>query len=723
MKKLLFLIFIAFALMFSACDGGAESSACKEDKDCKFNEFCNDAGECEVNNACTRNEQCKPGEICDLGSGKCIIPFICQNEQDCYSHDNTWNPDTNPVMCVRGECKPKACKSDAECSDGKICNVSSGKCEAAQDCSLVSKVEIVTTAPVLTEGASKELKAVTYNSNGVPVNTGKEFTWQTSDENIVAVSNGTVTGGNQSGSADITASICNKTSEPLNIQNFAKLEEGKLRVIVRDIEGNRITGALVATDNAQDSTDNEGSVIFDNNENENNITVTKDGYQALTLLKVKNKDIIVYLIKKIPADKSGGFKGSFNFNDPTIINNGNLRLGFAGASLPGNILDLDFGLLLGEAVMRHIDTAGITMDLALPSGLALVIGDNDLEHNKYAATGVEGDRVLWGWGGRASLSQVLGMVQKAMQEGSENLDMGSLLAQLMPVAENFNHSIKANQNITLCPKVQDVNDINGNQDTDELISDFSSSCFPTVDLNLNQPLSQMSTFKFAPLPVIEGKKTELAILLVSAIVEGKGMVPLGLGAGTDKVDKNDTADGLINDTDIFYAPQHDGIANNDSMVVSMTMQVNKDAMDPQGDTKVEDMKVRLAGLVKYYKNGVIEDTIDMSSDNYLTLPEDAVFENGKVTFSPVSGATLYRLSIVDADDNVWLIYTPDTTVSLDNNKPIGNIKTIIVQAVTLTNDGSEVSYEDLLGFNSTNLDDLVRLITKFSVYQIDLSKK
>jgi len=726
MKKILFLVLLSTIFIFASCGGGTESNPtkCTSNSECESNETCNtDTGKCEENFGCTNNRQCDAGEICNLSTSTCEKVFICTSAQSCYDHDSTWNADSNPVMCVAGECRADGCKSNQDCTGGKLCNVASGKCEEAASCDNVGEVKIVTPSIVLTEGSTKELKAIVLNSNGAPININGSFTWASTNTDIVAVdNNGVVTGGTASGSSDITVSICDKTSDALNIQNFATVEAGKLRVIVRDVDGNKVTGATVKAKDETLSTDGEGVALFDNTEAKNNITVTKAGFQSLTFLDVEGNDIIAYLIKAVDDTKSGGFKGMFDFDHPTIKKNGLTRLGFAGASLPGNILDLDFGLLLGEPIMRHIDTAGIQADIALPSGLVLLLGDDDIVSDSYAATALEGDRTLWGWGGRGSLSQVLGIVQEAMDAGVENLDMGKLLSQLMPIAEKFNHSIKASQNITLCPKVADVNDINGDQDTTDLIPDFDSSCFPTINMTLNQPLSQMSTFKFPVLPTIEGERAEVEILLVSTIVEGKGMVPLGLGAGVDKKDNNDTADGKIDDTHIVYAPQHDGIANNDSMVVSMTMIINKDAMNPQGETKTEDMMVKLTGLVKFYKNGVIEDDIDMSNDTYLKLAEDAKLENNVVTFTAIDGATLYRLSVVDADGNVWVVYSPNTSISIAD-KPIGSIATIIVQAVTLSKDNVALSYSDLLKFNSSNLDDLVRLIKKFSAYQIDLSAK
>jgi len=721
MKKIFFLILLSAVFILVSCSE-TEASSCSKDTECASGEVCNtDTGKCEEDFTCENNYNCENGEVCNLETKKCENIFICRSAKACYDHDETWDEETNPVMCVKGVCRADGCKSNMDCKGGKLCNVASGKCEDAQDCGMVAEVKIVTPAPVLTEGATKELKAITFNSNGAPINTGNSFTWASTATDVVSIdTNGVVTGGNTSGSSDITVSICGNTSNVLNIQNFATVPTNKLRVIVRDIDGNKVVGASVKVNDETKPSDSEGSILFDNTESQNNITVTKTGFQPLSFMEVSEKDVIVYLNKLVPTDKAGGFKGHFDFDHETIKDNGLMKLGIAGTSLPGNILDLDFGLLLGEPIMRHIEAASLSIDMALPSGLVLFLGDDNVVSESYAATGLEGERALWGWGGRASMPKIIAILQSAMDGGTENLDMGQLLAQLMPIAEKFNHSIKASQQIdTSCDKIADVNDINGNQDTEELIADFDSSCFPTVNLSLNQPLSQMSTVKFPPLPTIGTEKTEMAIILVSTLVEGKGMIPLGLGAGTDKNENSDTADGKIDDTNIFYAPQHSGITNNDSIVVFMTMPIDEDAMNPEGETKTEDMQVKLSGIVKLYKNGVIDDEINLSSDNYLKLAEDAELNTNSVTFDAIAGATLYRVSVTDETGNNWLVYSPSTTISLENS-PIGTPATVIVQAVTLTKDSSSLSYDDLLKFNSSNLDDLARLISKFSAYQIEL---
>jgi hypothetical protein len=200
------------------------------------------------------------------------------------------------------------------------------------------------------------------------------------------------------------------------------------------------------------------------------------------------------------------------------------------------------------------------------------------------------------------------------------------------------------------------------------------------------------------------------------------MVPLGMGAGTDKVDNNDVADGKVNDVNLVYAPQHDGIANNDSIVVFITTPINADALNPESNTELNSLSVALSGIVKLYKNGVIEDNIDLSNDSYLALAEDATLTNNTISFSPISGANLYRVSVTGVNGNNWLVYSPSTTISIEDS-PIGNVEHIIVQAISLTKDSTPLSYNDLVKFNSSNLDDLVRLISKFSAYQVNLTAK
>jgi len=227
-------------------------------------------------------------------------------------------------------------------------------------------------------------------------------------------------------------------------------------------------------------------------------------------------------------------------------------------------------------------------------------------------------------------------------------------------------------------------------------------------MTLNQPLSLFTEVKFPSLPVINGVQTETAITIISTTVEGQGMIPLGLSAKTDKNNKDELADGKLDDISLPYAPQHSGLSNNDSMFILVAMPLSSDNF-------VGDRNADLTGIVKHYKNGVVEDSIDLSNETYLKLPEDAKVVDNILSFTAIEGANLYIAYIRDKAGEQWVVYSTKNSISLAN-KPQGflNISSVIVQAISLKDNNAEFTLNDLLKFNSSNIDSLNRLTSKFS---------
>lgn len=669
---------------------------------------------------CTKNTDCDPGFNCNVGTGECEEIWVCTDAQSCYAHDATWNAETNPAECKRGVCVAKGCETSDDCDAGKIC--SGGACIVPADCSSISSVKIVTPEIVLTQGTSKQLVGVALNRNGVQVVIDDSLmTWATSSDSIVAVnSTGFITGGSQSGTADITATYCAKTSNPLPVLNFATMANGKLRVIVRDIEGGAINNATIKINSdVTQTTTADGFIEVDNSLATNTISVFHSNYQYVSVLDTAEKDIIFYLDKYTNPEKSGGFKGNFDFSSMT---GGEVKLAIAGASLPGNIMDLDFDMLLGELIMTHVKVATIDDDYPLPSGIVAVLGEDTVISDTYEVTGKEGNRIAWGWGGKLPLANVVSIVSDALGGGTENIDLGGILTEIMPFVENFSHSLETNQTITHCPKIVDTTDINGNGSTTDLVSDFNSNCFPVNNMALNQPLSKEAVIKFPTLPKVEGVFTDLSMIIVASNVEGSGLVPMGIGAGTDKKDNTETADGKIDDTSIFYAPQYNGIEGSENMVVLLTLPVSNASV---GST--ESLPVKLSGVIKYFKNGVITDNIDMSQTPYMPFGEDVQYNKTTkaVSASSVSGASLYRVQVTSSvNERDWIVYsaTPNFTIPTLPENFGENFMTFIFQAVKLEVEGSNLNVDSLFKFNNTNLDNLVHYIAAFSAYELPMTK-
>ena len=688
MKTLkILLLFISIVFIATACPGSTETAGCENSTDCD------------------------PGYVCNPNTLECEVATQteCNNADWCYANetDKNWNKETKPVKCDNKVCV-------VNCPLGQELNTESDKCEEiVATCDTVDHIKIVTVAPIFTEGATKQLKAIAYNRNNIAT-TYSEFAWATDDDSIVAIDQtGLATGGATSGTANITVSACGKNSEALQIQNMATLEAGKLRVILRDIEGGAVSGAKIKIgDAAPGFSDGSGVLIVENTEAKNTISIFAQGYQYVSLLDTTKKDIIVYLNQALDMTKAGGYNGAFDFSAETMPA-GQVELGFAGTSLPGSFLDLNFSLLIGENIVRRVKV-GTTIDdnYPVPSSITLKIGES-IVSDKYEVTGLKGERVLWGFGGKLAMTDVLPLVNMMMGDGG--LDLGPMLAKVTPLFQKMHFTTKDNFMIKTCPKVVDTNDYNNNGETTDMIPDFTNTdCFPTQNMKLDTELSQRTTVKFPALPTMEGATTEFAALLMGSNVEQKGFVPTGMGAGADAVDENDTADGSVDDTEVVYAPKTEGLVGSPVSTVVLTMPLAEQSNEPTEELP----DVKMSGIVKYFEDGKVPATLDYSADTFLKLAEDAILNTAenKVSASDITGANLYRLQLVDVNGVKWVIYSPTATIQIPAALEafnLTNFETVMFQAVKMS-----VSYDELLGFNDTNIDSFTKLMEAFSLYEI-----
>ncbi len=696
-RNLLFVFLLFF--IFSAC-GSTEREKDPVDETCKV------------------NKDCLAGEICNTTTGVCEVPWICTTSESCYQKfPELWNAETLPAVCQQGVCVAKGCTINDDCEVGKIC--SGGTCVQPADCSQIASIKITSPSPVLTQGSSKQLNAVALNRNGVAVVVADDsISWSSSNNSVVSITNtGNATGGTESGSANLVAKhdVCQKESQALAVQNFAQLQAEKIRVVVRNIEGQPVSGADILVNSTKNTTNADGFIEIDNSESINTVSVFHSDYEYVTVTGTSQKDLIFYLSKALNKAKAGGFKGEFDFSK---LQGGTVKLGLAGASLPGNIMDLAFDVLLGETIQTRVKIATIDDNYPIPSALVAIIAD-DVISGKYRATGLEGQRAFWGWGGKLDFSTMVIIITDALGGGMENLDIGGILTEIIPYVDDFGHALELNQTVTTCNKIADVNDINGNGSTTDLIPDFeNSSCFPVKNLSLAQPLSKKSTVKLPKLPMMEGSYADLAILLNASIVEGQGMVPMGISAGASE--KNgEVATGIVPDVHLASAPQYNGLEGTDSLVVAFTLPVAGAAFGEN-----ESLPIKMSGVIKYYEKGNIGETIDMSSEAFLGVADQASFNSEtKTVQSPaISGANGYRIQITSSlIDRDWIIYssTPNITIPTETPTSFGTTySTILYQSVRLKNGSASLTLEDIFGFNSTNMDNLLKYITAFSAFEV-----
>ena len=710
--KIKYLLVILSLFWFYSCNTPTYPVTCNVDRECDLGQICNtQTHRCIADTKkCQKNDDCPVGTYCKIETGKCEVPKSCTDDESCYTlFPDEWDRETKPAKCNSAKkCVLDACLNNQDCIAGKVCQ--GGACVKPVSCDLIGNIKIISPSVVLKQGKHATLKAQVFNKNGlaVVVEDGK-IKWSSSDSEIVSVnSEGIVTGGIKSGVAYITASDneCQKNSQPLEIENFANLENGKIRIVLRNLyTGKPVSNAKITLNGNQNfTTDSKGWIETENLNEKNDITVEHENFQYISIKSITSKDNILYLTPFVPQDKAGGYKGKFNFDK--VKNQGDLKVGIAGASLPSTLLDISFDFLLSESYMKEIDTAGMSGTYAVPSNIVLVLGQ-DIIQEKYKVTTPGGNIAFWGIGSKMSMSEFLRIIQQVM--GEDGLDMGALIRELAPYLGSFYHALKTNNETSLCNKIVDANDSNGNGETTDLIPDYNNnSCFPEINLNLTKELSLHSTVRNPKLVKLGNEYTDTAIAILGYTIEGNGFVPVGLTIGSDKKNKDDIPDQEVDNTILNYTPRYNGMEGGKASLVLLAMKLGKD----EEKKAKEEKKIRLSGLIRHYDENVPM-IMDFGNTELLKTTDDASLNGNIISFSNIQQANIYRIKIKSQTGKIMIIYSKENNIKIPDIENFGEIKFILIQAVT-----SSLDLNDIIKFNDANLNKFTDYVTAFSVFEL-----
>jgi len=160
-----------------------------------------------------------------------------------------------------------------------------------------------------------------------------------------------------------------------------------------------------------------------------------------------------------------------------------------------------------------------------------------------------------------------------------DIEIGPILAAIMPLFENFYHGIMPGVEFDMIDKVVDVDDINGNTDFTDFVADFANFKDIGTDFGVTQKQSQSAEITFQNLPAMgEGKCADSAITLVGAMEDGVGFIPLGLNVVLDENEAGEldckigeTGD---NKTTAVFAPQHSGVSGYDYYTLSVALSID-----------------------------------------------------------------------------------------------------------------------------------------------------
>jgi hypothetical protein len=454
------------------CQGGRceTYTTCVTTADCEPNYECI-AGICEELPTCAIDADCAQdctAAACICADGHCHEASVCTGEADCTAEED----------CVGGICVPHLCRGPDDCQAGEICV--DGACVAGGNPAMVYEVIILTPGGPVRSGQQIQLEAIALNQGGNEV-PGIGFNWDSSQSNRAAVdAAGVLTGGNVAGNADITATAQGTSpsvvSLPVTFTNVLDPSNSTVRVtVINAFDRLPVAGAPVVLDDgtAQETgtTDAAGSVELTDPGDVADIHVFSDDHDYVSVLGTLSKDLLIPLPDRSNLAKAGGFSGQMTF-----VGEGAVSMGLAGTSIAGQLLDMNFGRLVGQTFIVTISMAGYTTQIPLPAQMVVNASFQGMDipvKDTYYVVGQRGLRAAWAMGGFIDFSVLMNL----MQGGSIN----DVLIELLPYFSLFHHGLMPVFDVFPQDLVVDAGDLDGDQDTTELLPDWDGA-LPDLDL-------------------------------------------------------------------------------------------------------------------------------------------------------------------------------------------------------------------------------------------------
>lgn len=701
-------------------DAGNDDS-CERNIECGAGSVCEKepgatVGEC-VKIFCVSDADCSDDEYCDVPKGLCVPKATC----DPGNPDAT-GPDGNPV-----------------CSDGEVCTYVDGTPQCTPPASLPAPTACrVSPNPVIVgAGAAIELRGVGLDGEDklVPF---VDFTFaQTGDIGTISgdqltaacasgVCAGTVTATTSRGAATCSA----------DVKVYAAPAATELRVALFDAStGLPIAGAATAITVAGapvpgPATDANGVATFTavTLADVQAVSAFPEDHQWQTVMDPDTNNVALFTVPVPNEEQVAGVKGTFDFSSVTTL--GDIKLGLAGTSIGGAITDLDFATLIGEIANYNIVLEGVTdadgEQVPLPSGLVLELSNEKIKGD-FVTLGEEGLRVLWALGGRVRLNEIGDIISQVT--ASDDVNVGQVLSAVLPFFAKFDHAIVSGLDLESVARPASLGE--------DIPIPYADWSFPELTganaVKLNTLITQSALYTVPTMPCVPGQGTSGsctgnayasgAVLLTGAMVPGIGLVPLGLTAGLDDPDDQDTNDQRDGKIDhlppegaaeplaagtarIDYAPPHDGLEGNKFVTIAIALDINGLTAGSLGASTITHVTDSY-GASNTFPTAFLE---HQGGSWDITNDADKTF-----TLASVGSADFYRLNLNNGDAE-WNIWFPGGTTSVSTaalqpaavtaNRAFG----ADVQAFRLGTgyDGlTPANYGELVELNGTNFDNLL----------------
>lgn len=683
-----------------------------------------DPGTCE----CTKNTDCGANRFEWICTPAKACVRICENNSQCAAYGADYT-------CDDAICRPPACANDAQCNNGQQCI--GGKCEAKVTAASVASCLVVPTSSLLHQGKTEKFTVVARDTAGNVLAFKDAVTWSSSADSIADVSaEGVATGDTAAGTAEVRATIGSVTCAAANVRNYAAAAEGKFRVVVADLNARTpVAGAKVVLGEETKETGADGSVEFDVNGNSpRDVHAFHANYAYVSAIGVQAKDIILYTkAPQTPAKFTGNMdsKAFYSLSDLK----GTVRLALHGASIAGNLIDIELATLLGDFVDTEVDLGSQKTTVPLPEGTVFGLGEQMFRGDtgkNFTIVSPPGVRTIWGLGGNAEFSTITQALAPALSGSGEDLNIGEIMTKLLPLLGRLQSGALTGVN-AVAGETTDLNVQEGTkkndagQDVPRMVS----------KLKLNTLLRIRAEAALPALPTynLNGTTTKFegAVVLGGALHGSQGLVPLGITAGIDEngdgqVDSNETG-GTAGTLSLRVAPLHSGMES--SRYAALALAASFGGLIGGGES-AEDPPLVLSGLV------ALPETLNYNSSaptalafpsSFLGVPSDPTITGRAVALGgAVPGASFHRLSIGGAETGEWLVYFPaggsgfslpevpsgftDRFTVLDGN----DLPQVLVNSMRLGSTG--LTYEDVMAFDGKDMDDLTVEIDAFSVREI-----
>jgi len=702
------------------CQVCCSDEHCGADEMCRGNEcrpYCKEEGE----DCSTDPGNCCLGLCCDIFTNKCLAE--CTTDADCPSlHENVaFSAD---MKCESGCCEFTICQKDLDCPGGKVCFDS--HCVTKPVCDDVGLCRLLPESAVVKEGTTAQFAATAYLKSGA-VAPGMTFTWEFDASARAAVSlAGLVTGGSETGEAVITARVagCDVTCTA-GITNYANVTQGTRVLVVDQLTGAAVEGAVVEVGaEGPVNTDALGVAEFNTELSQANpadVFVYKRDYNYMTLRDVKSNDLIVHIGHLFhldfrsgsPREVAGGIKGKF---DTSMIrceegHGCEVFFGIAGLSFPGSLTNLNFDLVFGARMKTVVELGGSSREIAIPAGMVFCVSGN-CPKEFYSPTGIPGNRVAWGVGGKLDLDVLIDKVAPLLTGGGE-LDITALAVNLLPLlSSNYYTAMAPNVNITPIDKVLDAEDLDDDGLTTDYVPDYDRFS------GLNMPMKvafdpEIDLVVTAPQLPVGGYDGVVAI--AGVFVRGAGFVPVGIGAGLDIKVEGETPDGVIEDPIRVYVSPVAGRIPEDQVqraLLVMALKIESIARMGEATQKIAGQVIFLDKFIGLHALGPFIEPVQGAYDPNTrdlridTLP--AGIDYAQLTFSGEKDVNWHILGEWTAGS----YHLPDPPIYGDRASEAHFV------GVKFSERAGSITYQDLPKFNDTNLGNLMELIEAFSYTDI-----